>query len=287
MLLVLVSISTARAQAPVSALESLEVGIWPDYDRPSALVLLSGTLGPEVPLPATVTVPVPEDAQLNAVARIDSQQRMIDDIAYSNRDGVLTLTTPDSRFRVEYYAPYRIEAADRIFIFTWLSDLSVGRMNATVQRPASALTLVTDPAASEVLKGRDGLSYHRLPERAVPAGQPFSLQIRYPMAETRLSLRPPSSPAPAPPPAAQPQPEPASGSGSASDLPWLFVIAVIGVGLISALVTWQIARSRAVPAAPSPAGREAPARRHCHACGRPAGEADRFCPGCGAKLSGE
>jgi predicted amidophosphoribosyltransferase len=59
------------------------------------------------------------------------------------------------------------------------------------------------------------------------------------------------------------------------------------VGLISALVSWQIARSRPVPAGQGTDGRKAAARRYCHACGKPAGEAKRFCPTCGAKLRDE
>jgi hypothetical protein len=102
LLLALLPIAAARGQGPVTTLESLAIFIWPDYDRPSVLVLLTGTLAGDEPLPAVVTFPLPEDAQLNAVARIDSQERMIDDISYSTDAGKLTLTTPDPRFQVEY-----------------------------------------------------------------------------------------------------------------------------------------------------------------------------------------
>ena len=282
-LLALLPLAAARGQGPVTALESLAIFIWPDYDRPSVLVLLTGTLAPDAPLPAVVTVPLPADAQLNAVARIDAQERMLDDIAYSADAGKLTLTTPDPRFQVEYYLPYRIEDGEHVFSFTWLADLSVERLEATVQRPKSAASLLTEPVASQVMEGRDGLIYYRLPAQAVPGGQPFSLKVRYPMASTRLSVQRPGGGAGAPTAASPAAPE----SAPTTAFGWPAVVAVIGVGLISALVTWKLARGRSEPAARSTAEREeSAARRYCHACGRPVAKEDRFCGDCGADLEG-
>jgi hypothetical protein len=282
-LLVLLPLTAARAQGPVAGLENLAIFLWPDYDRPAVLVLLTGTLAPDVPLPAIVRVPLPADAQLNAVARIDDRERMIDDIPYSTEAGELTLTTPDPRFQVEYYIPYRIEDGQHVFRFAWLSDLSVERSEIAVQQPAFAGSLSSEPAAERVVEGRDGLTYHQLPARALPAGQPFSLEVRYPMASTRLSVErrgggvgDPTAAAPA---------EPARAPGSAFG--WPLIAAVIGVGLVSALVTWRLARRGAEPGDPGPQQREeASARHYCHACGRPVAAEDRFCSDCGADLEG-
>ena len=61
------------AQQPATVLEFLEVELWPDFDQPALLVLLSGALPADAPLPATITIPLPEAATINAVARIDAQ----------------------------------------------------------------------------------------------------------------------------------------------------------------------------------------------------------------------
>jgi hypothetical protein len=69
----LMPMTTGFAQKPVSVIDSLDIEIWPDYDRASVLVLLTGTLPRDTQFPASVTLPLPETAQLNAVARIDSK----------------------------------------------------------------------------------------------------------------------------------------------------------------------------------------------------------------------
>lgn len=282
-LLALLPLAAARAQGPVTTLQNLAIFIWPDYDRPAVLVLLTGTLGRDEPLPAVVTVPLPADAQLNAVARIDAQERMFDDIAYSSVAGKLTLTTPSPRFQVEYYRPYRVENGQHVFSFTWLADLSVERLEATVQQPTAAASLLVEPMASLVVEGRDGFTYHQLPPQAVPGGQPFSLKVSYPMTSTRLSVDDRGGAAGAPTGASPAAPE----SASPTPIGWPVVGAVIAVGLLSALVTWRLARARSPLVAGSAAEREeSTARRYCHACGRPVANEDRFCGDCGANLEG-
>ena len=104
----LMPMATCFAQNPVHGIDSLDIEIWPDYDKTSVLVLLTGTLPGDTRFPASVTLPLPEAAQLNAVARIDSKDGNMKDDIISSTDppGTLTFTTPDLRFRVEYYLPY-------------------------------------------------------------------------------------------------------------------------------------------------------------------------------------
>ncbi|MBW1994611.1 MAG: hypothetical protein JRI77_09195, partial [Deltaproteobacteria bacterium] len=63
----------------VSTIDSLLVELWPDYDKASVLVLLTGALPPDTRLPASVTLPLPKTAQLNAIARIDAGDGMMKD----------------------------------------------------------------------------------------------------------------------------------------------------------------------------------------------------------------
>ncbi|MHB1119312.1 MAG: hypothetical protein ACYC11_04545, partial [Bellilinea sp.] len=43
-------------------LESMDIGLWPEYDRPDVLVIYRMTLANEVPLPAQMSIRIPREA---------------------------------------------------------------------------------------------------------------------------------------------------------------------------------------------------------------------------------
>ena len=138
-LLAMILSTTGHTQDKVTSIDALVVDLWPDYDRTSVLVLLTGTLSADTKLPATVILPLPETAQLNAIARIDSSDGIMkDDIFSSPTPDGIRFTTPDLRFRVEYYLPYAVNNNRRTFNFAWLADVSVNRFELRVQQPISA-----------------------------------------------------------------------------------------------------------------------------------------------------
>jgi hypothetical protein len=288
-------VTGVRAEGSLPSVASLSVGLWPDYDRHSVLVLLTGVLTVDTPLPATVDLPFPDDAQLNAVARIDAEGRMIDDIEYGRSPGKLRLTTPDRRFRVEYYYPYRVDDSQYDFTFDWLADFDVQQLELAVQQPAHAESLVTVPAAVRVVTLEGGLRNHVLPGQAVSAGQKLGVAVSYTMTVPRLTVEilagQPSAPAVAPPSAAPSAPMvdlPAEPAGS-NALGWGSFIGILAAVLVCVFVFWQLERTRAareVQQPDPPAGEGGARGRFCHQCGRPVGGDDRFCTGCGTELPG-
>jgi hypothetical protein len=58
---------TVLAQDDVS-FSKLEIDLWPEYDRPEVLVIYRISLDPAASLPADLTLRIPVDAQVNAVA---------------------------------------------------------------------------------------------------------------------------------------------------------------------------------------------------------------------------
>lgn len=277
-LLALAAPSAARAQSPVMSIPRLQIALWPDYDRPSVLVMLTADLGAGTPLPAVVELPFPADATLNAVARIDESGSMLADVPYQAGPGQLTLTAPSPRLRVEYYAPYRVEGDQHSFTFTWLADLPVEQLDLMVQKPAAAGPLFTEPAALNVGSGRDGLVYHVLPAQVVPAGRSFSVHVSYAMPTPRLSV------------AGQPDAGGASEpAASASTAPsgWSQPVLAVAAVLVAVGVTWVVAR-RGSPRAGRPArrGEGGRAPRFCTACGKPLAAGARFCSHCGEAVRG-
>jgi hypothetical protein len=276
----------AHTQGKVTAIDSLFIELWPDYDRTSALVLLTGALPANTKLPATVTLPFPEKAQLNAVARIDSSDGVMkDDILSSLIPDKLTFTTPDLSFRVEYYLPYAVNNNRRAFSFTWLADVSVKSLTLRVQKPLSASSLITEPATPNVFKGEDGFTYYAFPVKAIPAGQSFSVQVDYTMTTAQLSVENLSAPGTS-----------VQGSGvnallnTKTGINWTIVAAVVGSITIVILFVWKITTRRGRANAPRTHHAKAKSQYHlkfCPNCGNPTDKDDRFCSNCGTALHGE
>lgn len=276
------------AQAEATAVESLAVDLWPDYDRTAVLVLLTGTLPEATVLPASVTIPLPPGATLNAVARITSDNVMTDDVQYAEAEGSVMFVTPDNRFRIEYYMPYTAEGSQREFEFAWLADLTVNEIDVAVQQPAAATNMHTQPIATSIsTNSNDGLTYHVLPLTAVPAGQAYTVQVDYTMTDPTLTVAQSdtaSSAAGVTPPATD------------NSLNWPLLLAIAGGVLILAAVAWQVASSRRQPkrprktppqrppASPKGGGPQGGVVQFCHQCGSPVGPEDKFCRACGTAV---
>ena len=281
---VVMTMTSGFAQNQVSVIDSLDIDIWPDYDKESVLVLLTGTLPGDTQFPASVTIPLPDAARLNAVARIDGKDgSMKDDILSSpSPAGALTFITPDLRFRVEYYLPYTVNENQRSFDYHWLASVSVTNFQLKVQRPLSASTFKTEPATTNLLRGGDGFDYHAYPTRAVPAGQSFSLRVDYQMTTAQLSatmLPPPKTNEQTPTLPATPS----TGSG----INWALVAVVAGGFIIIVALIWQIGLRRPSPNTRKPVDSRAEKQtqaKFCRDCGEPIDEDYRFCSGCGSEL---
>lgn len=304
----------AQAQSSPAAIEQLTVDLWPDFDQPSVLVLLTGKLPASTPLPATVTVSVPAAATLNAVARVTADGTMIDDVQYSldTAAQMLSITLPDLSFRVEYYEPYQRNDLERQFTFTWQTSAPVQQLLVSVQQPAAATAMTVSPSPVSVTPGNNGLQYHNMPATSLSANQPYTLDVNYTMSSSALTT------SLVEPPAATGIPSEllpdAGSSGSSPDSTLLLVgAAVMGLLVVGGLVWLVLNRSdlraapqrsrrgamgqsrrrtsapakRAAPppppveSAPPPAGQAA---RFCHNCGQPSHAEDRFCRYCGTEL---
>lgn len=275
-------------QQPATSLEWLTVDLWPDYDRTSVLVLVTGSIATDVALPADVTVPLPQDADLNAVARISDENQMIDDIVFERGDSTLALTTPDRRFRIEYYVPYQSQGLQRTFSYSWTGGPPAEQVFVSVQQPQAATALTVQPEPETIDAGSDGLRYHNLPVSRVEAGGRFTVEVSYTMSSEQLTA-PGGAPAAAPDGAGAASGSAGGSAGFLETLNWPIVLAVAGGALLLMAIGWQVfgARiaTRRVPRKPRPLravrGQEA---NFCHKCGTRAQAGDRFCRECGTEL---
>lgn len=283
-------VSHIAAQTETTAVETLAIDMWPDYDRTAVLVLLTGTFPTDAQFPTTITIPLPPGADLNAVARITDDNIMTDDVTYEESVDGVTFTTPDRRFRVEYYMPYSAVGSQHQFDFTWLADFAVNEMLLAVQQPVAATNMQTQPAAAAITEdSTDGFTYHVLPGTAVPAGQDYTVNVEYTMDEPTLSVE--QLPVIAPPvtPISAPISEVSTPeSGASEGVDWAILLAVAGGVLILVAVVWQVASNRQKPKRPSkatPAHTPQPGpAKFCHQCGLPLQSGDKFCRSCGTAV---
>jgi hypothetical protein len=282
----MIPIATGHAQTTVTAIDSLVIELWPDYDKPSVLVLLSGTLPFDTNLPATVTLPLPENAQFHVIARIDSKDGVMkDDITSSPAPpDAMTFITPDLRFRLEFYLPYTVNDNQRSFDYTWVANLSVSELQLKVQRPVSASSFHTEPEHENIVMAENRLAYYVFPAHHVPAGQPSSVHVEYKMIGTQLtaeSLRP-SSPV-------KQTPESPIGSAASSGINWPLVAIVVGGLIVLMVVVWYIVSNRATAHIDRPSHARAKDKgqsrsKFCYNCGEPVDKEDKFCSNCGIEL---
>ncbi|MCB8943523.1 MAG: zinc ribbon domain-containing protein [Ardenticatenaceae bacterium] len=264
-----------------ATLDTLSVEIWPDYDQTDVLVLLTGQLAASMALPATLTIPLPPNADINAVARITSDGMMTDDIDFTQTADSVTLTTPDPQFRVEYYYPYTVDGDQHSFSFNWTAALAVDQMTVSVQQPVSAAEMTTNPAATAVsTRQLDGLTYHALPPETIPAGQAYSVSVTYQMTSPLLTV-------------AQLQSQNSGGTAvtTVTTVPeatpnWALYLAAVGTALIGIAMFWQAYSKRNnQPKRRRPApNKQAASAKFCHNCGERRHPGDQFCRSCGTAL---
>lgn len=289
---------SAVAQTEETRLASLAVELWPDFDRPNVLVLLTGTLPEGVALPATVTLPMPPGAEINAVASFNEAGALMSDVDYTAADGRLTLSTPSTRFRVEYYQPYSVNGNEHAFSFDWTSDLTIDEMMMVIQQPVAATDFRVVPEPTGSATRGDELTYHTLAPRPVGANEPVSVEVVYTVDAPVLSA--PSQEAPGATTSNASGANEADGRGFS---PWWILAAAGALALLGG--AWYLGRqqgqgasrarkpqpARSTPkgASQSPAAppqKAAPAR-FCHNCGQAAQAGDTFCRHCGAQLKGD
>jgi len=283
-----------HAQSDVDTIERLEVRLWPDFDRPSVLVTLVGTLPPGTPDSATVTVPIPENATIHVVSPVRADGRPGPEMNYnSSVPGQLTFDTGSFGFWIEYYHPYVADGNQRDLSYTWSSEMGVDVLEAVVQQPIMSTDLNTSPGAETVTTGPDGMQYHQLPGQSVPAGVTYTLEGTYSLVRPQLSQDVMAEQQGSLPGVAE------SGAADDSGVDWLLV-AAIAAGVVAVIVVaWLLisnrrGNQRVVKPRPSrrstrrtsmrprPAPPPASTKgKFCHECGQPVNSGDRFCSNCG------
>ncbi len=284
----------AHAQSGVT-IDSLEVDLWPEYDRPEMLVIYKILLSPQVSLPAELSLRIPTRVgEPNAVAERQGQDLFV--VSYEREvQGEwslirLTATSPD--IQLEYYDPALEKNGQlRQYGFRWPGDYPVQALTVQVQQPADASDLQVSPGLGQGAASADGLVYYTASLGSLQAGKEFQVDLSYSKPSDALSVElqdlpvEPSAPIDATTP---------GRVTLRSSLPW--VLGGLGLLLVGTGVWWyvQLGRTKSAPVPARRRRRAAPPEVEaadtqeggvfCHQCGKRAGAGDRFCRACGTRL---
>ena len=279
------------AQTQIS-IQTLEVDIWPEYDRPGVLVIYRVNLAADVKLPADLTIRLPVAAgQPSAVA--EQTANGLFNVQYTNtgRDGnwqLVNFTTTLPQLQIEYYDPGLKKDGDKhSFAFNWPGDYPVADMQVKVQQPRTASQMTLGPKTGTSSTASDGLTYFDVPVGKVSGGETFQLNLTYQKADDTLTQS-----------AAFEQVTPIAPTNNGTPgpfnmnqiLPWL--LGGVGLLLVGGGIVWYLRggdsrnqppvrrHNRAAPSIEKESGDDI----FCHQCGKKAGSADVFCRSCGTKL---
>jgi hypothetical protein len=274
------------------SLAAVTVELWPEYDRPTMLVIYRLTLPPEVSLPADLTMRIPATVGKPSAVAARQVDGALFNLNYQQQLEsnwlLVSLKATTLEVQIEYYDP-ALEKNDgsRKYVYQWPGDYSVQSFNVKIQQPMGATAMTISPSAGPGIAGSDGLIYYTKQVGELATGQSFKISVEYKkgsedLTSTSLEVQPSS-----------PINDQADGSLTiTSALPWALGIAGLALLIGGGLWYWQSGRdkgrNRNRPRRRSAAQKEdaTPAEEHiyCPQCGKRASPGDNFCRTCGAPL---
>lgn len=280
--------STAGAEVGTK-LDTLDIELWSEYDKPSMLVINQFVVSQDTSLPASVTLRFPKDGNLFAVAVENTDGKLYDlDVAAPTAQGNWqTVTVKVESYqphRIEYYQPLTREGNKREFKYQWFGDYYVKQFNVTILVPADSTDLITSPVLESTVTSQDKpLITGTLTRNEMKIMQSFQFDLQYQRTSTALT---------APDEADQLQPsepvgENTPGRVSITNLPWViggFGLALIMIALFSYWRSTQLSEEKPQKRRHHQNERESEEPAYCHECGARALPGDRFCRTCGSRL---
>jgi hypothetical protein len=276
--------SFAFAQGEI-AIQSVDVSLWPEYDKADMLVINYIMLSENTALPVQMDVRVSADAAIHTVA-VGASSDLVSDqgVDYSTtKDGdwlVISINVTGPAVQIEYYDPGLKKNGDlRSYSYRWLSDYDVKNFGIVFQQPFDAAKFESSLPLQDDGVHSDEMQYYFSNVGAIPAGEIFSVDLGYQkpsdsLSVSRLKIQPVVVD------------EDTPGRVSLNNyLPYVIgglgVIMIVG-GLLyyrqsGRSVSKKSRRKRAV-------SEENESGVYCAQCGSRARGGDRFCRTCGSRI---
>ncbi|MEE9512613.1 MAG: hypothetical protein V3V46_00925 [Anaerolineales bacterium] len=274
-----------------SPLERLEIALWPEFDQPGVLVILSGVLSSSVELPAHVEIPVPMMYGEPSAVAIKGPQDQLFAADYQRRVqgqwATIVMEAESTGIWIEFYADITYEGDKRSFTFFWPGGMDIGDFQYEIQQPEGAANIQVTPRGVAGVH-TDGLIYHSATYGSLPPASQALISFAYEKQGSELSIN------------AQPKIDrPDEVRGETPDLSKMlpYILGGVGLVLIAAGVIMYVRFKRRDSATSQPRKRKRRRKKtseyreevdaspiYCHLCGAQAGASDHYCRRCGAQL---
>lgn len=232
----------AQAQEPPS-LSTLEIALWPEYDRPEVLVIYRGLFeeGTSLPVPVEIRIPA-RVGQATAVAYVGDDGQRYNQQYTTRTEGdwlVVSFELGELGFQLEYYDSLPVDSTgQRNYTLSYTADYPVTTLSLELQQPPSATNLTLDPPADSSAAAADGLVYHALEIGTLEQGEEQSWTFSYQKNNEDLTN----------PPSGQAEP-PAAPSAPASDgdnTVLIFLVAFVTLVAVGAAAFWLGGRTQPI-----------------------------------------
>jgi hypothetical protein len=274
--------------------DSMEVEIWPEYDKPSVLVLYRIVFSPSTAYPASLSIRIPTAAgEPYAVAEQQSDGALYN-LNYTRQVNgewaSINFTTTSSAVQLEYYDPdLIINGNARHFVYIWPGDYAISQLSVQVQQPIGATDMMISPSLGPGEVGPGDMTYYTQDIGAIKANQTIQITVDYQKSTDALSSQslPIESSSPIPP-------STVSDLNFSAVLPW--ILGILGASLIIGGSIWfwrtgrqrpanQVRRRRSRSETSSvPADSPAEDAIYCSQCGKRAAPGDIYCRSCGSAI---
>lgn len=284
----LISPARVGAQSGIK-LDSMNIELWSEFDKPSMLVINQFVISQDTPLPATVNLRFPKDGNLVAVAVETPEGLYNKGFSGPTEQGdwqaiTIKIESHDPH-RIEYYQPLTHEGDKRQFKYQWFGDYYVKNFAVMALVPADSTELVTSPALQNTTSAVSGAAIAgSITKNELKMGNSFQFELAYQRASATLID----------PKADEVQPSEPVGTDTPgritiTNLPLIiggFGLALIAIALFSYWRSTQTTESKPRKRR-RPTEGESDEQAYCHECGARANPGDRFCRTCGSRIRTE
>ena len=192
--------SFAFAQDEI-AIQSVNVSLWPEYDKAEMLVINYIALSEDTAFPVQLDVRISTDAVLHTVAVGQSSDLVSDQgVDYTTKkDGewlVVSITATGPAIQLEYYDPsLKRDGGLRSYSYRWLSDYDAAGFMVILQEPFDAAEFKSSLPLQDDGLHTDNLQYYFSDAGAVSAGKEFTFDVSYQkptdvLSVSRLEIQP-------------------------------------------------------------------------------------------------